>query len=75
MNRLFTAFTSFVQKRLIGNMILAAIVYLFWMYGLQNSAQEAAGTALVALILLLLGDMISLYFSRHSSTKRNKHAG
>ncbi|WP_411344101.1 hypothetical protein ACE3MZ_21390 [Paenibacillus sp. WLX1005] len=75
MNRLFTAFTLFVQKRLIGNIILAAIVYLFWMYGLQNSAQESAGTAMVAFVLLLMGDMVSLYVSKHSSTKRNKHAG
>lgn len=74
MSRLFTAFVDFVQKRLAGNAILAVIMYLFWFYGLNSSIPEAIGTAIVAFALLLLGDMISLYFSRHSA-KSKKHAG
>ncbi|MFD1887338.1 hypothetical protein [Paenibacillus wenxiniae] len=74
MNRLLIALVMFVRQRLMGNIIPAVIIYLFWLYGLQNSAGEALGTAIVAFILLSLGDMIALYFFKGNAVNRNKHA-
>ncbi|GGJ02622.1 hypothetical protein [Paenibacillus hunanensis] len=74
MNRLLVAFVMFVRQRLIGNIIPAVIIYLFWLYGLQNSAGEALGTAIVAFVLLSLGDMIALYFFKGNAVNHKKHA-
>ncbi len=74
MNRLFTAFALLIRQRLIGNIIPAIIIYVFWFYGLHNSVGEALGTALVAFILLALGDMIALCFFKSNPADRNKHA-
>lgn len=74
MNRLFIAFAAFLKKRLIGNVIPAVVILLFWFYGLQASMEDSIGTAMVAFILLSIGDMVSLYFFENSA-KHKKHVG
>lgn len=75
MNRVSMAFTDCIKKKMIWNLIPAMIIFLVWMYGIHVNVQEAIASAVIAVIVLTIGDMISSYFFGDSSsaTKQNHH--
>jgi len=47
---------------MIWNLIPAMIIFLVWMYGIHVSVYEAVASAVIAVVVLTVGDMISSYF-------------
>ncbi|MDN4620216.1 hypothetical protein QCD85_19030 [Paenibacillus sp. PsM32] len=62
MNRVSIVFTDCVKKKMIWNLIPAMIIFLVWMYGIHVSVYEAVASAVIAVVVLTVGDMISSYF-------------
>lgn len=73
MSKVSIVFTDCVKKKMIWNLIPAMIIFLVWMYGIHVNIYEAVASAVIAVVVLTVGDMISGYFFGDSfnATKSN----